>query len=223
MDITLAIPTLNEEDYLENTLDCLQERVKECDHDVKTIILDGDSSDRTLEIAGNHPLPDELYRLGTRGLLYARDMAFRVTDSDIVVSADADTQYEENWLVNLVEPLKDSEIVMTYGKAEGKDSERMVRSIMQPTLMIAFDHHASGANRAIRRYAYFISGGYDLSVSGPDIFLEEELKFPHRMEKIGKVKYVKDAISIQSDRNMKSLLGEEKTGGHKWEILNQKE
>lgn len=221
--ISIAIPTLNEEEHLPDTLDNLQKRVNELHDswDVQTMIIDGESEDNTIEIAEEHELVDKIVTVEEKGILWARDAGHIAADKNIVVHIDADTEYKENWLNELIQPFTDPEVAMTYGKVKGKDMEAGLRQVYQKGCRMIAEEYAPGQNRAIRQEAYDRSGGYQLDreqKSAAMTSLEEETRFPNRVkERVGKVVYVEEAECVTSGRNFNSILGgEEKKGGAQW-------
>lgn len=98
MRVTAMIPTLNEQD----TIDQVVERTRK--YVDKVLVVDGGSVDRTCEIsaaAGAHVLS-----LRKRGLGYAIREAIREEDGDVMVILDGDGSHVPEDIPRLVEPLR---------------------------------------------------------------------------------------------------------------------
>lgn len=226
--VTLAIPTLNEAEYIQRTLDSLGDRLGELDDgfDTELIIIDGDSDDGTVQICEDHDAVDEVFMCPDEGVMCARDAAQQAAKYSIVVHGDADTKYEEDWLNHLIAPFSDPEVGLVYGKVKGEGYEKFLRGLYQKFNKVAFGNYAPGQNRAVRQTAYDAAGGLDLSQaqeSGMRTSLEEEIRFANRVEDMyGRVVYAKEAVAVTSGRNMESILkpGAEKTGGAQWDEVS---
>lgn len=96
--VSVVIPAFNEEFYLE---DCLRSlRNQDFRGAVEIIVVDNNSTDRTPIIAaaaGATVLFEE-----RRGVCQARQRGTEHATGDIIVSADADTIYEPDWLTRIV-------------------------------------------------------------------------------------------------------------------------
>ena len=223
-DVTIAVPTLNEEKYIEKCLDSLQKTVERFDGTVETLVIDSESTDDTVKICEEHELVDRVVEVG-KGILRARHEGFVHAEGDILVSVDADTVYVKNFLEKIIAPFKDPEVVMTYGRALGQSLPifGLGKSALQYSLPIIGLDWVSGSNRAVRRESYFEAGGYDLdrdSNSLIKVIVEEQVVFPQRMRNHGKVVFVPEAVCHQSPRTGMSFfhLGE-KEGGRDWKLL----
>jgi len=225
--VSVGIPTLNEEEYIQETLDSMGQRLDELDDSIPTelIIADGDSDDETLQICDSHDAVDKVVIVEEAGVMCARDAVMQAAKYSIVVHGDADTEYHEDWLNHLIAPFGDPEVGMVYGKVKGEGYEKHLRGLYQKFNNVAFGNYAPGQNRAIRQQAYDIAGGLNLDhaqSSGPRTSLEEEIRFPNRVEEdYGNVVFAKRAVCTTSGRNIESIVkGEDKSGGAQWDEVN---
>jgi len=202
LNISVHVPTLNEERYVAEALETLtsQDLYKRSDS-VKIVLLDSNSEDNTVEVA--RPYVDEVYttpkgKLSSRhkGLLWDEE-------ADIVVSVDADTLYKDSkWLDKLLSPFRRENVILAHGPIYSRDIVWRIPYSLANALFR--NRQCSASNSAFRRLAYFESCGFDLSIDEFDrgeIWREEEFKWPDRMRELGEVVFVEDAGVYTSMRN----------------------
>jgi len=103
--ISIVIPTLNEEDGIERTIRSIpKERLSDLGYNLEIIIIDGNSTDQTRQIAE---------RLGTRVILERRKgygrafkTGFSEAKGDILVTLDADGTYPTELVPECIQGLK---------------------------------------------------------------------------------------------------------------------
>lgn len=98
MDICVLIPTLNEE----NTIGEVVEDFRNLGY--RVVVIDGNSKDRTAEIAENKGA-EVIFQSG-KGKGQAVKEAFKYVDSDVLVMVDGDGTYLPEEVGYLLEPLK---------------------------------------------------------------------------------------------------------------------
>lgn len=119
MRILIQIPVLNEEAHLAMALQDIQEHfIPKPGDDVRIIIIDDGSTDRSCEVAQQRGITN-IVRLSTHqglgvafkeGLRHALDL-----DADIIVNTDADLQYKASQISLLIEPLRNNQAAMVIG------------------------------------------------------------------------------------------------------------
>lgn len=118
MKLVIQIPCFNEENYLTETIDAIPGTFPGVDL-VEILVIDDGSTDKTFEIARNHPRCSAVTRLNShqglaaafaRGLNVACDMG-----ADIIVNTDADNQYYGNDIEKLIRPITDGQADMVVG------------------------------------------------------------------------------------------------------------
>lgn len=228
-DVTVALPTLNEERYLERCLDSLEIAIENCDkHSFEFLVLDSHSEDETQEIARNHEIVDHVH-LVEKGIIKARHQGFKEASGDIVISVDADSKYNSDYFANLLEPFeKYEDTVISYGPAFGEKLMNIdaVNRIITQYFLEYFTGRfwVSGSNRAVDREAYFECGGYQIEKDGESVLsvmIEEQYLFPLKMKEYGRIEFVSNAQSYQSARHIEQLLLlDRKEGGVQWNYLN---
>ncbi|MDY6761501.1 MAG: glycosyltransferase family 2 protein [Candidatus Nanohaloarchaea archaeon] len=100
MDVSIIIPTLNEEENLPRLLDDVEAEMEERPETYEVIIVDGHSDDRTREIAEDHGttvITDD----GGKGTALREGIA--AADGDTVVTMDADLSHKASELGLLIE------------------------------------------------------------------------------------------------------------------------
>jgi glycosyltransferase involved in cell wall biosynthesis len=107
--VSVVIPTLNAEKYLAECLEAV--RTQEYAGEVEILLVDGGSTDRTLEIAERfaveHVLPNEL-RTGESG----KAVGFHAAQGDLILSIDSDNIIVgSDWLQRMVEPFADEAVI----------------------------------------------------------------------------------------------------------------
>jgi glycosyltransferase involved in cell wall biosynthesis len=107
--VSVVIPTLNAQKYLAECLEAV--RAQDYAGDVEILLVDGGSTDATLEIAKSygveHVLPNPL-RTGESG----KAVGFRAARSDLILSIDSDNVIVgSDWLQRMVEPFADEAVI----------------------------------------------------------------------------------------------------------------
>lgn len=225
MDVTVTVPTLNEENYLPKCLEDLEKSIENFEGEVEVILVDSHSTDDTIQIAENSDVIDEIL-YSEKGILRARDKGIRNASNPVVICIDADTRYTENYIEDIISPILKENKSLAYGPAKGERGlhlDSLNRFILQNTLPWIGLAWVSGSNRAIKKEDYFKLGGYDLAKDGKSVLKvmwEEQFIFPLKISKIGGIEYVKNAKSYQSHRTMDQLfLKERKQGGKSWNLI----
>jgi len=198
VDVEIHIPTLNEENFIGDTLDTVTAQQPVQDGRVPVFVLDSHSDDATRQIVRNHTAK---VKNVPRGKLNARMNGMKDSDADIVVFADAGDLYPKGWLQNLLAPLQDESVVAAHAPNFAQDPVWKAPIGLFNAVRPAFNFTAS--NSAVRRTSFFKAGGFRTDVdqfTRAEIFLEEEVFFYERLARIGTVKYVPSAAHMTSMR-----------------------
>jgi len=200
MKISVIIPAYNEEKYIGNTLESIN-NLDKTGLDVDILVVNGGSTDKTREIALSYgaKVLDVLHK----GIGFARQQGLKKANGEIVAFTDADTTVPKNWLQKHVKALKEENVVFTYGTfrvLDGKFPYFHYINYLQPA-MLWLTHHilglpvAAGQNHAFWREKALSIGGFN-----EDIMVFEDIDFAIRMMKIGKVVFMHNLIVISSGR-----------------------
>jgi glycosyltransferase involved in cell wall biosynthesis len=91
--ISVVIPTMNEGEYLESTLDALSEQLRGSD---EIIIVDSDSTDDTVTLAKRYT--DRVFNQPRSGIGPAKTLGAKKASNPVVASLDADGPPRGGWL-----------------------------------------------------------------------------------------------------------------------------
>lgn len=195
--VAIIIPTLNEEKYIGRpTLESLRKQTLPSSS-FELLVVDSNSTDRTQDIAKSYGA--NVISAG-RGKLTARDIGIRAANTDLIVSCDADCYYPPSWIEKTLAAFKDNSNVVgvtgprLYDKSFTHDLTRLFYSACWRFF---------GSNSAFLRKAYFMSGGFNLSIDQTDskkMIDEEEVLFRNRLAAFGNIEYQPDNPIYTSSR-----------------------
>lgn len=199
--VSIIVPTLNEEDFIERSLFSIQDQgiIRAYPHMFEIIVVDGGSTDNTIDKAKKYvskitPTP--------KGKLTARNIATRVASGDIIVAVDADTEYPDGWLNTLLKPFYDETVVAVSGSTLDESIPLVfpLFSIIAGELgRLLNPIRLFGRNSAYLKSAFYLTGEFNEDIDQTDInsmLQEEEFGFGERMAAIGKVVQVINAPCI---------------------------
>lgn len=178
---TIILPTYNEELFVKDTLDSLEnQNIRKAYPDkFELLIVDNHSTDSTPDIT-------QLYGkviFAPKGKLTSRDIGIKQAKGEIIVAADADTYYPPNWLNLMLHHFQCSKCVAVSGP-------RLTRN---PILLIGYVWNAFrdasrqrmvGSNSAFRKESYLASGGFNLQINQfnrHEMVQEEEFNFTQKL------------------------------------------
>ncbi len=97
LTVSLVIPVYNEEHYLKSCLDAVAAQTSAPDD---IVIVDNNSHDKTIEIAG-HYHGAHIVQEARQGVLFASRRGYDEVASDIICRIDADTVLEPSWIADV--------------------------------------------------------------------------------------------------------------------------
>jgi glycosyltransferase involved in cell wall biosynthesis len=184
--VSLVIPVRNEESSLTALIASIAEQT--CQPD-EILLVDGGSSDRTVELA-RHQLKDKpRYRVieaGTATPGRGRNLGIAAASNEWIALTDAGIRLEPDWLERLIEVAeRESSVEVIYGNYEPV-TETFFAKCASLVYVPPKLHRPGGlmrgpsiASSLIRREVWEAAGGF------PDLRAAEDLIFMRRIEELG--------------------------------------
>src|SRR3954453_2760912 len=120
MKLIIQIPCLNEEEQLPETLGDLPRAVPGFDA-VEWLVIDGGSTDRTVDVAREHGVDHVVRLTNNKGLAAAFQAGLDASlklGADVIVNTDADNQYNAADIPKLLAPILAGHADMVVGDRE---------------------------------------------------------------------------------------------------------
>lgn len=209
-NVTILLPTLNEEWFMENTLKSIKSQniyEKYGNKKFEILVVDSVSEDNTINIAKKYV--DKIISMKERNLVKARTLGVNRSRGDIIVFIDADCLYPVNWLNYMLKYyVRDKNIVAVSGTELHPGVNKIV-DIFEPISTAALNNlgHLTtnpmiGHNSSCYKWAFNDIGGFDVPFdydikSSKDTQLVLEKNFAEKFKSVGK--YVFDPILIVYD------------------------
>ena len=189
--ISVVIPTYNEEKNIARCLRALEEQTISR-QEFEIIVVDGQSSDRTVEIAQRYA--DRVIQQVSEGVGGARNDGVRAARGDVILTTDADCIPHREWIEVVEERFENEDVVAVTGFLDPFDYEDLNRyeafiyrqlfrisNDMLTVFAITGYYHLCGANSAFHRDTFLEIGGYlDLPYSD-DVEIYKRLKSKGKM------------------------------------------
>jgi glycosyltransferase involved in cell wall biosynthesis len=198
--VSVIIPTLNEEKYLEKTLLSIKGQTYK---NIEIIVSDGCSTDKTVGVAKRHA--DRVIVKKTN-IAAARNLGVKNADGEIVVFIDADSCLEPEWVERTLRFFRESDTDLVFGPvkpAEGDLRSKFICKLGWDIIPRFFTRvgfpQFSGVSMAIRKSTFERIGGFRESMNAT-----EDIDMGFRIRKRGKVvfnKYVKSYTSMRRFEN----------------------
>jgi len=190
-DISIVIPTLNEEKCLEEALVSLKNQSINKNYEI--IVCDGYSSDKTVEIAKKYA--DSIVFEEKRTISAGRQTGAAEAKGEVLVCAGADTHVESNWLDLLTKPVFGGSYVGSIGPVIPLDGTKLenlfAHSLLKPMgslLSKLGSHFVIADNMAVNTEIFRKAGGFN-----PNLVTGEDSDLIKRMKNYGKIAYVSQA------------------------------
>jgi glycosyltransferase involved in cell wall biosynthesis len=198
--ISVVVPTYEEERSIQAFLKQFENQtIPRSEFEI--IIVDGDSEDRTREIAGDYA--DKVIIQERKGIGGARNDGVDIAGAPFIATTDADIRLPARWLEIMLSHFeKDEKVVAVVGPdgpIEKTWKSRLVYFFLRNVIYLAtfFGMYTTGGtNSGFRRSAFLEVGGYKSLPHSDDV----EIGF--RLMKVGKIVYVKELFVELSVRRM---------------------
>ena len=200
-DVSIIIPTLDEEKYIEDALNALTSQKTPLSYEI--ILGDGHSKDRTVKI-GERYGARAVYE-PKRTISAGRQKGAEAALGRIIVHSGADVHMDPHWLDRLVEPILGGTHVASMGPVlprDGNWAERLFSAgVLKPLghgLSHLGFHFVVADNMAVRSDIFHKAGGFNT-----DLVTAEDTDLIKRVAPHGKVAYVPDAHIYVSMRRVR--------------------
>lgn len=200
--VSIIIPTLNEEKYIEPTLISLTNQIFPEEYEI--IIADGGSTDRTVEIAKKYT--EHVVYEEKRTIASGRKKGVSKARGDIIVSAGADIIVPNFWLSEITKPLMNGKpIAACIGKVLPKDGTMLEYLFTDRILGKLFQELCEssipivvGDNMAFKKDLYELAGGFN-----EDLITGEDIDLIKRIKDYGEITYNEKALAHISIRRVR--------------------
>ena len=197
--ISVIIPTLQEQNYIEDILS----RLSKVKPNVEVIVVDGGSKDKTVEVARR--LINKVYQISKRGIAAGRNYGATKANGDILVFLDTDVTFPATFPEKILQTFSVSTVVgatcsiMPLQHQLGTTAFfKLYNLIIRTTTK--FKPHSRGEFFAVRKTAFQKAKGFDETM--PCL---EDHDLAHRLSKFGKFFFISDLTVYESSRRFKKL------------------
>lgn len=204
MKVSVVIPVYNEERYLRACLKSIFDQEESPD---EVIVVDNNSTDRSVEIAKEFPV--KILHEKHQGISWTRNKGFNAAKYDIIARTDADTRVPKNWVKRIKKTFaKDKTLIGLSGPAHFYDASKAMEALNIPTFMFLdslyrlFVKHAFlfGPNLSIRKSAW---EKVKKEVCMNDSQVHEDMDLSMHLAKYGKLKFDLKFPVYSSSRRLK--------------------
>jgi len=197
--VSVIIPTLQEENYIEKTLSNLQRVTTP----VEVIVVDGCSRDKTVEIARR--FTDKVYSVKKRGISKGKNYGAEHAKGDILVFLDADVIFPLDFVEKTQKAFEDVTVV-------GATCNIMPSQFRLDTTLFFYFYnmlirvltkvkpHSRGEFFAAKKRAFMLVKGFDESM--PCL---EDHDLANRLSKLGRFVFISDLTVYESLRRFRKL------------------
>lgn len=204
LKLSVIVPAFNEEKYIGR---CLESIIEEAGDDVyEIIVVDNASTDRTSQIAKKYK-GVKVVRENRKGLTKARQAGFLAAKGDILAYIDADSIVNRGWFHRVRKEFeKNPKLVCLSSPYSLYDASKWKRVatwaywnlLGYPIYKFLIQYMVQGTNIAIKRSVLLKIGGFDESIE----FYGEDTDIARRLNRIGKVKFLRRPLVASSARRM---------------------
>ncbi len=169
VDVSVIVPTLNEERYVERALQSITAQKTRLNYEV--IVSDGGSTDATREIAEKYA--DKVIAIKKPGIANGRNEGAKRSKGEVLVFIDADTRIPTNYLEVVHAITRDPDLAAiscAFRFDEKNKMLKLVEDVSNKYMLLKGSEGKGellGFNNAIKRNLFFEVGGF------PDVPLED--------------------------------------------------
>lgn len=198
--ISIIIKNLNEEDRVGRCIESLlnQNVVVEHPDNFEILLVDGGSTDRSVEIARKYPI--KVIVADRNGILHQKNIGIMNASGEILVFVDSDSYYSPYWLSKIINAFED-DVVLVHTSIMYDDIGNFIGAFL--AMMKNIVSFSVGAATAVRRIVFEETGLFDESydcVFLKRVSFEEEWELARRALLIGRVVYQQNNPVITTGR-----------------------
>jgi len=197
--VSVIIPTLEEEAYIEKTLSSLQRVATP----IEVIVVDGGSRDKTVEIAMR--FTDKVYSIRKRGISAGRNYGAKHAEGDILVFLDADIIFPLDFVEKTQKVFEDPKVVGATCNIMPSRFRLGVTLFfyLYNKLLKVFTRikpHSRGEFFVVRKSSFQRVKGFDENM--PCL---EDHDLANRLSKLGRFVFIPDLTMYESLRRIQKL------------------
>jgi glycosyltransferase involved in cell wall biosynthesis len=200
--VSVIIPTLNEEKYIKKCLRSLKEQ--DCKEEFEIIVVDGGSSDSTVNLAKS--LADKIIIYEGKPVGDARNLGVKFAEAEKIAFIDADTMASKHWISRISKYLSCKGVIGVTGPTlpyKGTKLDKLAYRVATKWLQrfsMAFGiPHVAGFNCAYLREPFLKCGGFEEGMT-----LSEDLALSLKIKREGQIIYDKNMIAYTSPRRIRA-------------------
>jgi len=196
--LSVIVPAYNEANYIREMLISLR---KQTFRDFEIIVKDGESSDRTVEMAKKHA--DKTISSRDVSVSDARNQGAKCANGNVLVFVDADTVLPPNMLQRIVDLMENENMVGGSCRkipANKNVLDRLVYEFTNVSTYLSVYLHVGGAHGNclfIRKNIFKKVGGFN-----PKIRIAEEQELVRKAMKFGKFVFLLDQHVVEHPRRI---------------------
>jgi len=202
IEISVIIPTLNEEKYIE---ECLKNIKKQSFKDYEIIVSDGLSIDNTVKIAKKYS--KKVISSKDKGIGEGRNKGAKIAKGEILLFIDADTIIAPDLLSKIVSSVKNKDIIGLTTKVRSKEKLSVLDDLgfkfydffIRASLALPFlIPQIAGTCLCVKKSIFEKVGGFNVYMKTC-----EDLDFCKRAKKYGRFLYLRGSYVKTSIRRIK--------------------
>ena len=201
MDISVIVPTYNEEKYIETCLKSLERQDFSGNYEV--IVSDGSSVGGTVGIARRHA--DQVIADRRDTIALGRQTGAQAAKYPVLAFTDADAYIRSDWLSQLASSLSDCRVAGVHGKLLPLDGNRIENDFCEYVLPLYSQFMVQvnkpsvpGSNFAVRKKAFDAVNGFNTK-----LVTAEDVDLCNRIVKLGRFAYNPEAVVYVSTRRVR--------------------
>jgi len=197
--VSVIIPTFQEEKYIT----ALLVRLSKLKPQVEVIVVDGCSSDKTVQIARG--FTNKVYQIHERGISRAKNYGAKKANSNILVFIDADVQPSPDFVKKVLNTFNNATVVgatCNVMPSQAKFSEFFFSRFYNFLIRVVsrFKPHSQGKFFAVRREFFYRVNGFNENLPCLE---DHDLAF--RLSSLGKIVFIRDLTVYEFPRRFRKL------------------